>query len=88
MSGSPKKVPKLGAEIAFLVPTNFRTLPCPTYPEIRLALVTPGAPSRALSTRPRPTLFLIATEGTDRAHDERYCRKMKRPFTTSCHALP
>ena len=28
----------LGASLDFLTPSDFRTLPCPTYPEIRLAL--------------------------------------------------
>jgi hypothetical protein len=31
----------LGVEMTVLAPHEFRTLPCPTYPEIRLAL--PGA---------------------------------------------
>ena len=34
---------KLGFEIVFLTPSDFRTLPCPTYPEIRLALTLPHA---------------------------------------------
>ena len=36
-----QQIPKFGAEISFLVPSQYRTLPCPTYPEIRLALATP-----------------------------------------------
>jgi len=28
----------LGAEISFLTPSEFQTIPCPTYPEIQLAL--------------------------------------------------
>ncbi len=34
---------KLGFDIVFLAPSAFRTLPCPTYPEIRLSLVGPRA---------------------------------------------
>ena len=32
----------LGAEIEFLSPDEFRTLPMPSYPEIRLAWCPPG----------------------------------------------
>ena len=28
----------LGVELAFLTPAEFRTVPCPTYPEINLAI--------------------------------------------------
>ncbi len=31
------EVEALGARLSFLTPSDFRTLPCPTYPEIRLA---------------------------------------------------
>ena len=37
------EAPKLGFEVSFLAPPLFRTLPCPTYPEIRLALAGPRA---------------------------------------------
>jgi len=79
-----QEVPKLGAEITFLVPTNYRTLPCPTYPEIRLALVTPGTVARFIDEA-APDFIHIATEGPIGLMTRRYCRKMKRPFTTSYH---
>jgi glycosyltransferase involved in cell wall biosynthesis len=78
------EVPKIGAEISFLVPTPYRTLPCPTYPEIRLALVTPGAIARHIEEM-APDFIHIATEGPIGLMTRRYCRKMKRPFTTSYH---
>ena len=40
----------LGATIEFLTPGEFRTLPMPSYPEIRLALTGPGAVERRLDT--------------------------------------
>ena len=43
MSGSRLEAPTLGFEVGFLAPPLFRTLPCPTYPEIRLALASPRA---------------------------------------------
>ncbi|NCU95919.1 MAG: glycosyltransferase family 1 protein, partial [Betaproteobacteria bacterium] len=32
-----------GHTVGFVTPLSFRTLPCPTYPDIRLSLTTPGA---------------------------------------------
>jgi 1,2-diacylglycerol 3-alpha-glucosyltransferase/glucuronosyltransferase len=79
-----QEIPKLGADISFIMPPLFRTLPCPTYPEIRLALVTPGAIERHVDEM-RPDFIHIATEGPIGLMMRRYCRKMKRPFTTSYH---
>jgi glycosyltransferase involved in cell wall biosynthesis len=79
-----QEIPKLGAEVSFLMPPLFRTLPCPTYPEIRLALVSPGALARHVD-EVRPDFIHIATEGPIGLMMRRYCRKMKRPFTTSYH---
>jgi 1,2-diacylglycerol 3-alpha-glucosyltransferase/glucuronosyltransferase len=75
---------KLDFEISFLAPSDFRTLPCPTYPEIRLALAGP----RAIATyieKARPDFIHIATEGPIGLMTRRYCRKTKWPFTTSYH---
>jgi len=79
-----QELPKLGAEVSFLVPSLYRTLPCPTYPEIRLALVGPRTIARHIDEM-RPDFIHIATEGPIGLLTRRYCRKMKRPFTTSYH---
>lgn len=78
------EAPKLGCDISFLSPALFRTLPCPTYPEIRLALVGPSAIARQIE-RARPDFIHIATEGPIGLMTRRYCRKRKWPFTTSYH---
>jgi glycosyltransferase involved in cell wall biosynthesis len=78
------EAPKQGCDVGFLAPNLFRTLPCPTYPEIRLALVTPGAISRHVDAV-HPDFIHIATEGPIGLMTRRYCRKMHRPFTTSYH---
>ncbi len=79
-----QEAPKLGFEVIFLAPSLFRTLPCPTYPEIRLALVTPGAITRHMEQM-RPDFIHIATEGPIGFMTRHYCRKTRRPFTTSYH---
>ena len=60
---------KLGFEVAFLAPSDFRTLPCPTYPEIRLALAGPRAIAAHIA-KAKPDFIHIATEGPIGLHDE------------------
>lgn len=79
-----QELPKLGAEVSFLVPSQFRTLPCPTYPDIRLALTTPGTIRRYIEETGADFIH-IATEGPLGLMARSYCRKTKRPFTTSYH---
>ena len=78
------EAPKLGFEVSFLAPPLFRTLPCPTYPEIRLALAGPRAIARHVAEF-RPDFIHIATEGPIGLMTRRYCRKTRWPFTTSYH---
>lgn len=75
---------KLGFEVVFLAPSDFRTLPCPTYPEIRLALASPRAIAAHIE-RMQPDFIHIATEGPIGVMTRRYCRKTRHPFTTSYH---
>jgi 1,2-diacylglycerol 3-alpha-glucosyltransferase/glucuronosyltransferase len=78
------EAPKLGFEVSFLAPPLFRTLPCPTYPEIRLSLAGPRAIARHVAEF-RPDFIHIATEGPIGLMTRRYCRKTRWPFTTSYH---
>jgi glycosyltransferase involved in cell wall biosynthesis len=78
------EAPALGADIAFLVPSDFRTLPMPRYPEIRLALVTPGMVERRLEAA-APDAIHIATEGPLGHAVRRVCLRRGVPFTTSFH---
>lgn len=74
----------LGVDMTVLAPHEFRTLPCPTYPEIRLAL--PGL--RRIAARfeaARPDAVHIATEGPIGWMARRYCRARGIRFTTSFH---
>ena len=73
-----------GAEADFLTPEIFRTLPMPTYPDIRLALTTPGNVARIIEQR-RPDHIHLVTEGPLGMMARRYCRANNRPFTTSYH---
>jgi glycosyltransferase involved in cell wall biosynthesis len=78
------EAPKLGFEVSFLAPPPFLSLPCPTYPEIRLALAGPRAVARHIEEA-LPDFIHIATEGPIGLMTRRYCRKRRLPFTTSYH---
>ncbi len=73
-----------GHEVEFISPQMFRTLPCPTYPEIRLALRPQSGVSRCLN-RFRPDALHIATEGPIGHAARRYAIKHGLKFTTSFH---
>ncbi len=74
----------LGAEVDFLSPETFWTLPMPSYPEIRLALAMPGDIERRLE-KLKPDAIHIATEGPIGHAMRRVCIKRGLPFTTSFH---
>ncbi|WP_088344054.1 MULTISPECIES: glycosyltransferase family 1 protein [Rhodomicrobium] len=74
----------LGHEPEFLTPNGFRTVPLPTYPEIRLAMITPGQ-ARSRIAAFRPDRVHIATEGTIGLAVRSCCLRQGRPFTTSYH---
>lgn len=74
----------LGVGSVLLTPDRFRTLPCPTYPEIRLALPRPGAIGRLIDEM-NPSAVHIATEGPLGIAARAYCRRRGFPFTTSFH---
>jgi hypothetical protein len=74
----------MGHEVEVIEPSQFKTIPCPTYPEIRLAL---GA-EEEIRERLRafePEAVHIATEGPIGIAMRRICVEWKLPFTTSYH---
>jgi len=78
------EAPSFGADIAFLTPSDFRSMPMPGYREIRLALARPEAIRRAISAA-RPDAVHIATEGPVGWMARYVCRTEGYPFTTSYH---
>ncbi|MEQ9563757.1 MAG: glycosyltransferase family 1 protein [Woeseiaceae bacterium] len=73
-----------GHEVLMITPEGRRTIPCPTYPEIRLTLFQGRKIARELDAF-RPERIHIATEGTLGLSVRRYCMKRKLPFTTAYH---
>ncbi|MDG3442318.1 glycosyltransferase family 4 protein [Nitrospirillum amazonense] len=75
---------QLGHEVEVIAPDRFRTVPMPTYPEIRLAL-KPGARLRRMIDEIAPDAIHIATEGPLGLAARRYCLRRRIPFTTAYH---
>lgn len=73
-----------GHRVQIIAPDQFRSLPCPTYPEIRLALAGRRAVAKRLDAF-APDAIHIATEGPLGLAARRHCRLSGRPFTTAYH---
>jgi glycosyltransferase involved in cell wall biosynthesis len=73
-----------GDPVTIIAPDRFRTLPCPTYPEIRLALASPAAVANAIEESGAEFVH-IATEGPLGMLARRHCLSRGRGFTTSYH---
>ncbi|HEX5182110.1 MAG TPA: glycosyltransferase family 1 protein [Allosphingosinicella sp.] len=73
-----------GHVVGLVSPDLFRSIACPTYPEIRLALAT----RRAVGGRIEdfgPDAIHIATEGPLGLAVRRWCLRQGRPFTSAYH---
>ena len=73
-----------GDVVEYLTPAEFKSVPCPTYPEIRLAIAGPRAVARRIEAF-QPDAVHIATEGPLGFLARRYMVKRNLPFTTSFH---
>ena len=75
---------RLGHQVRMVTPLSFRTLPCPTYPDIRLSIF----PRRGVDRRIRefaPQAIHIATEGPLGMAARAYALRNGVPFTTAYH---
>lgn len=75
---------RMGHQVHLLSPLEFRTIPCPTYPEIRLSLF----PKRRVAARIQsaaPDALHIATEGPLGLAARAYALRHGLPFTTAYH---
>jgi glycosyltransferase involved in cell wall biosynthesis len=74
----------LGHEVRVVSPDLFRSFPCPTYPEIRLA-VLPRRRLGALLDSFQPCAVHVSTEGPLGRAARAYCRARGYPFTSAYH---
>jgi glycosyltransferase involved in cell wall biosynthesis len=75
---------KLGHVIEMITPLEFKTVPCPTYPDISLSLF-PGKKVKQKMAAFNPDAIHIATEGPLGIAARSYALKNKLPFTTAYH---
>ena len=73
-----------GHVVEVIGPDRFHSIPCPTYPEIRLALL-PFPLFARLADRFAPDAVHIATEGPVGAAARKFCLREKLAFTTAYH---
>ncbi len=79
-----RELTSMGHEVRFLTPLEFRTLPCPTYPEIRLSLFPQAKVDRTIREFD-PDVLHIATEGPLGMAARRHALRDDFPFTTAYH---
>lgn len=74
----------MGKTVEVVGPDCFRTIPCPSYPEIRLALF-PGRKLARIIDDFAPDALHVATEGPLGMAAQRYARRRRLAFTTAFH---
>ena len=79
-----QELQRLNNPVRFLTPREFFTIPCPTYPEIRLAFLNTSSVARRVD-KFKPDHIHVATEGPIGLMTLRYCLKENIKFTTCYH---
>jgi len=79
-----RELEAMGHAVTMITPQAFRTLPCPTYPEIRLSLGARYGVGRMIA-RAEADAIHIATEGPLGWAARAYCLRHGMPFTTAYH---
>jgi glycosyltransferase involved in cell wall biosynthesis len=73
-----------GHRVDVIAPDSFRCMPCPTYPEIPLALFPGREVARRLSSASADAVHIV-TEGPLGYAARRFCLREGIPFTTAYH---
>lgn len=75
-----------GTDVFLITPNQFFTIPCPSYPSIKLAILCYPKVKQLLDDF-IPDRIHIATEGPLGLAARKYCLKYGLAFTTSFHTL-
>jgi len=84
LKNTSRELTALGHRVELLTPLEFSTIPCPTYPEIRLSLLPRRRVARRIDEY-APDALHIATEGPLGMAARAYAIRHKLPFTTAYH---
>lgn len=79
-----RELENMGHTVDILTPLEFKTLPCPTYPDIRLSLAARARTHKRIETFD-PDALHIATEGPLGLAARRWAIKHGFPYTTAYH---
>ena len=80
-----RELDRLGHQVEVISPLGFRSIPCPTYPEISLAITRESELARRID-RFAPDCLHIATEGPLGWLARRIALRRQWPFTTAYHS--
>ena len=78
------EIETMGHQVVVIAPDSFVSMPCPTYPEIRLALARARVVGRRIEQFGADAIHL-ATEGPLCLAARKYCLQRGLPFTTAYH---
>jgi glycosyltransferase involved in cell wall biosynthesis len=84
LKSTRRELEAMGHVVDMITPLEFRTLPCPTYPDIRLSLFPHTAVARRMLAF-SPDALHIATEGPLGLAARRHAMRQGLPFTTAYH---
>ncbi|URW76070.1 glycosyltransferase family 1 protein [Sphingomonas donggukensis] len=84
LSAMRDRLSAMGHDILIVSPDGFASVPCPTYPEIRLAFARTGTVGARLAAFGADAIHL-ATEGPLCIAARRWCLARRLPFTTAYH---
>lgn len=79
-----RELTAMGHVVAMITPDLYRSLPCPTYPEIRLAMARPRGVGERIADF-APGAVHLATEGPLCLAARRWCLSRGMAFTTAYH---
>ncbi|MEO8937532.1 MAG: glycosyltransferase family 1 protein [Burkholderiaceae bacterium] len=84
LKSTRRELEKMGHAVDLLTPLEFTTIPCPTYPEIRLSILPKRHVARRIADA-APQAIHIATEGPLGMAARGYAMRNGLPFTTAYH---
>jgi len=84
MSTVAGELQTMGHQVEVIGPDRFRTIPCPTYPDIRLS-VLPGRRLARMIEQFRPDALHVSTEGPLGLAARAWARRRGAAFTTAFH---
>jgi len=79
-----EQLERLGHQVELFTPEGLRTVPLPTYPEIRLSLIAPKHARRRIEAF-QPDYIHVGTEGPIGLTTRAVCVRDEHPFTTCYH---